>query len=65
MSDHTNLRIIIALLYAKSLFLNKEYIICFELLQHEFVNSPLFVSLLYAYGKYVVLAQTKPLYKVV
>lgn len=45
---------IIALLYAKSMYLNKEYSRCFELLQNEFMNFPMFSSLLYAYGKYVV-----------
>lgn len=52
-------RILIALIYAKSLFLQKEYVRCFELLQHEYINFPSFLSLLYAYSKYVVLSQTE------
>jgi hypothetical protein len=47
----------IALLYAKSLFMSKDYVGCFELLQNEFIHFPQFVSLLYAYGKYVVTSQ--------
>jgi hypothetical protein len=50
------IKLIIALLYAKSLFLSREYIRCFELLQLEFINFPQFNSLLYAYAKYVVKA---------
>lgn len=50
------IKIIIALLYAKSLFLNQEYVRCFELLQHEYIAFPHFASLLYAYGKYVIKA---------
>jgi hypothetical protein len=34
------IKIIIALLYAKSLFVNKDYIRCFELLQFEFIAFP-------------------------
>jgi hypothetical protein len=41
--------------------LNREYLRCFELLQQEFINFPQFLSLIYAYGKYVILAQTQVL----
>ena len=50
-------RILIALIYAKSLYSQGDYVRCFELLQHEFITFPSFTSLLYAYGKYVVLSQ--------
>ena len=54
-------RILITLLYSKSLFLNREYLRCFELLQQEFINFPQFLSLIYAYGKYVILAHSQVL----
>lgn len=51
-------RLLIALVYAKSLFANQELIRCFELLQTEFIQNPSFVSLLYAFGKYAIKAVT-------
>eukprot|EP00347_Sterkiella_histriomuscorum_P002786 403366804 len=47
---------LITLLFAKSLFLNREYLRCYELLQNEFMAFPQFFSILYAYAKYVIRA---------
>jgi len=48
------IKIIITILYAKSLFLTEEYARSFELLQSEYIKNPMFPSFLYIYGKYVI-----------
>ena len=46
-------------IYAKSLFKNAEYTKVFTLLQLEYSKAPHYTSLLYLYGKHVVMSSQK------
>ena len=47
------------MVYAKSLFTMQEFARVFTLLQLEYSRAPHYTSLLYLYGKYVVLSATQ------
>ena len=49
-------KIIIALLYSKSLVKTNQYILAWELIQNEFYKKPTHTSYLYYYGKYACLS---------
>lgn len=55
-------RLMITLIYAKSLFKQEDYIKAFTLLQLEYSKAPHYTSLLYLYGKYSVLSKQMEFY---
>lgn len=50
-TDYESYNILACLKYAKSLFKNKKYRNCFELLQQKFLEHPSYTVFLYQYGK--------------
>ena len=55
-------KIMVDLVYAKSLLLTEQFVVCLEFIQNEYAQFPSYSVFLYKYGKYVLLSKQQRYY---